>query len=80
MRELGFKALETAAFYGFMAPAKTPPAIIQRLEAEFAKAAESKEVQDRFGALGLTIAVSNSEKFLEQLKSELVVKSQEVVS
>jgi tripartite-type tricarboxylate transporter receptor subunit TctC len=48
--EQGYPGFETSQWYGLNAPAKTPPAIIQRLADEAAKAAKSEAVQKRFAA------------------------------
>jgi tripartite-type tricarboxylate transporter receptor subunit TctC len=46
--EQGYAGFETSQWYGLSAPAKTPPAIIQRLSEEAAKAAKSAAVAERF--------------------------------
>lgn len=48
--EQGYPGFETSQWYGLNAPAKTPPAIIQRLADEAAKAAKSEAVLKRFAA------------------------------
>jgi tripartite-type tricarboxylate transporter receptor subunit TctC len=48
--EQGYPGFETSQWYGLSAPAKTPPAIIQRLAQEAAKAAKSAAVAERFKA------------------------------
>lgn len=48
VREMGFKDFETSQWYGMHAPAGTPPAILQRLQEECAKALKSKNLQERF--------------------------------
>ena len=57
--EQGYKGFETSQWYGLIAPAKTPEAVVQRLHAEAAKAAKSKAVGERFAADN-AIAVGNS--------------------
>jgi len=57
--EQGYKGFETSQWYGLMAPAKTPEAVVKRLHAEAAKAAKSKQVAERFAADN-AIAVGNS--------------------
>ena len=46
--EQGYPGFETSQWYGLNAPAKTPPAIIQRLAQAAAKAAKSPLVAERF--------------------------------
>jgi tripartite-type tricarboxylate transporter receptor subunit TctC len=48
--EQGFAGFETSQWYGLSAPAKTPPAVIQRLATEAAKAARSPAVVERYKA------------------------------
>jgi tripartite-type tricarboxylate transporter receptor subunit TctC len=50
VQEMGFKGFETTQWYGLHAPANVPPAILQRLQEECAKAMKSKNVQERFSA------------------------------
>ena len=47
-RELGFPGVEVALWYGVMAPAGTPAAIVQRLAAEIDTALRAPEVAERF--------------------------------
>ena len=46
--EQGYPGFETSQWYGLNAPAKTPPAVIQRLAQAAAKAAKSALVAERF--------------------------------
>jgi len=48
--EQGYPGFETSQWYGLNAPARTPPAVIQRLAAEAAKAAKDPKVHERFAA------------------------------
>jgi tripartite-type tricarboxylate transporter receptor subunit TctC len=48
--EQGFPGFETTQWYGLMAPAKTPEAIVKRLGDEAAKAARAPAVAERFAA------------------------------
>jgi tripartite-type tricarboxylate transporter receptor subunit TctC len=50
VQEMGFKGFETTQWYGMHAPAGVPPALLQRLQEECAKAMKSKNVQERFAA------------------------------
>jgi tripartite-type tricarboxylate transporter receptor subunit TctC len=46
MSEAGFPGVEMEQWFGLFAPAGTPPAVVQKLNDEFVKALESKEVND----------------------------------
>ena len=48
--EQGFAGFETSQWYGLSAPARTPPAIVQRLATEAARAAKSPAVAERYKA------------------------------
>src|SRR5947208_16568621 len=48
--EQGYSGFETSQWYGLNAPAKTPPAIINRLADEAAKAAKTPALRKRFAA------------------------------
>ena len=48
--EMGFKDFETSQWYGVMAPAGTPAAIIKRLQEESLKALKSSAVTERFAS------------------------------
>ena len=51
--ELGVKDMEVPVWTAFFAPAKTPPAIIARLQKEVARVVQTPEVRERFAAMGL---------------------------
>jgi tripartite-type tricarboxylate transporter receptor subunit TctC len=52
LAESGVKGLESSSWYGVFAPAKTPPAIVDRLAREIAKAVQSPDVAERMRARG----------------------------
>lgn len=49
---LGIKGYEFIAYFAAYAPAKTPPAIIQKLNEALNQAARNKDIQERFASLG----------------------------
>ncbi len=51
--ELGYPGFEANTWFAIFAPAKTPPAVLDQLNAEINKALNSKAVLDRFEALSL---------------------------
>jgi tripartite-type tricarboxylate transporter receptor subunit TctC len=48
--ELGFKNFETSQWYGLLAPAGTPPAVVKRLQEESLKALKGSQITERFAA------------------------------
>jgi len=57
--EQGYPGFETSQWYGLMAPARTPAAIVDRLAAEVAKAVKQPAVVERF-AVDSAIAVGST--------------------
>ena len=51
--EAGLKGVEGTSWFAVYAPAKTPPATIQQLNAAINKALQNPELRERFGKLGL---------------------------
>ena len=78
--EQGYPGFETVQWYGLNAPAKVPAAIIKRLADEAAKAAHSREVQDRFAGDSTEEVGSSAADYAEFIRKEqarwsVVVKS-----
>src|SRR6188474_359484 len=59
--EQGFPKFEATAWYGVHAPAKTPKAIVSRLNAEIVKALKLPDVRERLTSLGFEIEGSTPE-------------------
>ncbi len=68
--EQGFPGFETTQWYGLMAPAKTPDAIVKRLAAEAAKAAKTPAVAERFAADDAIAVGSTPAEFAAFIKQE----------
>ena len=78
--EYGFKEFDDYTWFGFFAPAGTPPDLINKLNAAINKAMASAEVVDRFAQLGMASAPNSAAEFGSFLKAEVpkwaaVVKS-----
>jgi tripartite-type tricarboxylate transporter receptor subunit TctC len=68
MAEAGAPASNVVSgWHGLLAPARTPPALIAKLEAEVRKAVAVREVHDRFIKLGLTPVGSTAAQFRTML-------------
>ena len=70
MKEAGVTGHEAVQWNGFFAPARTPPAIIDRLYREVAKAVHLPDVKQRFDAEGATPSGSSPAEFAAFYRSE----------
>jgi tripartite-type tricarboxylate transporter receptor subunit TctC len=68
--EAGFAALEGGAWFGLMAPAGTPRAIVDWLNAESRKAFEAPEVRERMTRQGLQLPLGTPEEFAATIAAE----------
>lgn len=72
MQELGYKGFDITQFVGLMAPARTDPAIVRRLQQEVVKALKSPEVIERLQNEGGNELVGNTpEAFAATIAREL---------
>ena len=63
---------EVSTWYGVLAPAGTPEAIIQRLNSEIIKAARLPEMRKKLEEQGVELLLSTPQAFGELLKSETI--------
>ena len=69
--ELGVKDMEVPVWTAFFAPAKTPPAIIARLQKEVARVVQTPEVRERFAAMGLDPVGGSSEDLGRRVAADI---------
>ena len=69
--EAGFRDYDVAAWYGFFAPAKTPRAIVDRLNRELRTILGMMEVRERLSVLGLEPVGSTPSEHAAHLEAEL---------
>jgi tripartite-type tricarboxylate transporter receptor subunit TctC len=69
--EQGLPGFEATAWYGLVAPAKTPPAIVNKLSAAAGQAAKSPEVSDRIRLLGGEAVGSSPSEFRQLITREI---------
>jgi tripartite-type tricarboxylate transporter receptor subunit TctC len=69
--ELGYPGYEVAAWYGVLAPARTPAVIVNQLSGEIAKTVAQPDVREKLIALGIEPVGSTPEQFTEHLRKEL---------
>ena len=77
MAEAGLPGYESAAWFGFFAPANTPPAIIDKLNQEIVGILKQKDVQEKLKGLGIEF-VGTSVTELEKLMRTDSVKWKKV--
>ena len=70
MIESGFPKVVSIGWGGMLAPAGTPPEIVQRLQREIARNLASPEIRDRLSAIGADAVGSTTEEFAALLKAE----------
>lgn len=68
--ESGFPGFEASVWYGLVAPAATPKAIVTRLHAEVQKALQTKEVRERMTQVGGEVLPGSAEMFAALIRSE----------
>lgn len=68
--EAGLPGAESVAWYGIVAPAGTPPEILDRLHDEINKAVNTPEVQEKFSNLGIVAASDSRADFGKQMTDE----------
>jgi tripartite-type tricarboxylate transporter receptor subunit TctC len=65
-----YPRFEAQSWVGMLAPAATPRAVIQRLNAELVKTLAAPEVRDRFVQLGYETVGSTPEQFRIWIRNE----------
>ena len=69
--ESGVPGYNVTGWYGFYAPAATPPEIVRRLHAEAHRGLNSPEVKDRLQKTGNDPVVTTPEEFAAFIRSEI---------
>lgn len=65
------KDYEVTSWYGFLAPRRTPPAVVARLHKEIATVVKRPDVSDRMAVLGIEAEGNTPQEFREQIKREI---------
>jgi len=68
--ESGFAGFEASVWYGLVAPAATPKAIVAKLHDEVQKALQTKDVRDRMNAVGGEVVPGSAEMFGNLIRAE----------
>lgn len=69
--ESGLPGFEANTWFGCLAPAGTPADIINKLNAESARALNAPAVKERMAGMGLFVVANKPEEFAELLKKEI---------
>jgi tripartite-type tricarboxylate transporter receptor subunit TctC len=69
--ESGLKGYETITWFGFVAPAKTPQAIVARLNAEIVKVLALPDVRNQFAIQGIEVIGGTPEQFASYIRDEI---------
>ncbi|AOY95394.1 hypothetical protein BKK79_26875 [Cupriavidus sp. USMAA2-4] len=72
MIELGYPDFVLNAWFGVVAPAGTPKAVVAKLNAEFAKAARDPEVVAKMAEQGAKMMTGTPEEFASLMRSETI--------
>jgi tripartite-type tricarboxylate transporter receptor subunit TctC len=69
--ESGLKGYETITWFGFVTPAKTPPVIVTRLNAQIVKVLALPDVRNQFGIQGIEVLGGTPEQFASYIRAEI---------
>jgi tripartite-type tricarboxylate transporter receptor subunit TctC len=72
MDEAGLKGYEMSGWYGIYAPARTPRAIIVRLNEALVAALKTREIRERLAAITMVPIGSSPDEFAAFLKADIV--------
>jgi tripartite-type tricarboxylate transporter receptor subunit TctC len=61
---------DSRGWFGYLAPARTPPKIVALLNQEINRAMMAPDVREKLGAIGLTVVAESPEWFAQTLKSD----------
>ena len=70
MDEAGVTGFDMDSWAGIVAPARTPPAIVTRLNTELVRILKTPEIQEKFRAQGQTAVPSTPEQLASLLQAE----------
>ncbi len=71
MEEAGVRDFQVLSWFGLLAPAGTPPAVITRVNAETAKVLARPDVKAAFAAQGMDVMSGTPDQFANHIKSEI---------
>jgi len=71
MTEAGFPGVETGTWYGILAPARTPPAIVTSLQRTIARTVQMPDLKSRIVNQGVDIVASSPDDFHKFIIAEI---------
>jgi tripartite-type tricarboxylate transporter receptor subunit TctC len=71
LQELGIEGFEAQAYWGLLGPAGIPPNIVNRMNAEVAKALKIPAVQERLVQMGVVVTASSPADFDRFIRKEI---------
>jgi tripartite-type tricarboxylate transporter receptor subunit TctC len=71
LADIGLAAEETVLWWGLIAPAKTPPAVLAKLEAAFSQAANTDKFKEAMAKQGATLKVIGAKDMGALIRAEL---------
>ena len=83
--ESGVPGFDVSSWYGLLAPAKTPPAIVEKMNADAVKVLREPDVRQKLENLGLEVAASTPQQFADFIKAEMtqwgpVIKAANIIA
>ena len=70
--ESGYPGYEALVWFGFVAPAKTPPEIVRRVQEEVGRSLKTPAMRDLLGSQGLVIVANTPAEFGKRVAFEIV--------
>lgn len=70
VQESGFPDFAVTGWYGIIAPAGTPPAVVDRLNQAFAKAAKQPQIEAQLNGMGYEVIASTPSAFGQHIEEE----------
>ena len=64
---------DSRGWFGYLAPAGTPPKIVALLNQEITRAMSAPDVKEKIEALGMSVVAESPEAFAETLRSDYAI-------
>jgi tripartite-type tricarboxylate transporter receptor subunit TctC len=71
-QESGLAGFDVSSWVGIFAPAKTPPAVVEKLQRELSAALKTPFVRERYATLGIEPVGNMPREFFEQVREDLL--------